>query len=142
MVIRKMQSYDFQSVDDFFNALPEDELTITLQLRKLVLTQYPTIKEKLNYSVPYYSFHKTICYIWPSSILWGSKKRRTGVEFGFTQGVHLHDPTHWLEKGKRKLIFYKTFHSFSERDEEILSEFLYEAVQIDNEQKEQRRKER
>jgi hypothetical protein len=71
---RKMQNVKFASVDEFIDFLPEDEKKIVVALRNIVLDQVNGVKEKLSFNVPFYHKHKAICFIWPASVLWGSKK--------------------------------------------------------------------
>ncbi|MEI7802655.1 MAG: hypothetical protein WCI97_08430, partial [Bacteroidota bacterium] len=75
----KMQNVSFNSVDEFLEFLPADELKIVEVLRKIIFNAVPDIKEKLSYNIPFYSRHKNIFFIWPASVLWGTKKSYEGV---------------------------------------------------------------
>ena len=130
---RKMQNVDFGSVDEFLDFLPDDELQITLHLRNLIFETVPDIHEKLSFNVPFYSRNKGLFFIWPASILWGSKKSYSGVRLGFQQGYLLQDDLNYLEKGSRKQVFMKDFHHLSEIDDQVLTVYFYEALQIDRE---------
>lgn len=130
---RKMQNVDFGSVDEFLDFLPDDELQITLHLRNLIFETVPDIHEKLSFNVPFYSRNKGLFFIWPASILWGSKKSYSGVRLGFQQGYLLQDDLNYLEKGSRKQVFMKDFHHLSEIDDQLLTVYFYEALQIDRE---------
>ena len=77
-----MQNVHFESVDEFLDYLPEDELKIVQKLRDLIHQALPDCIEKLSYNVPYYKRHSNICFIWPSSIPWGNMKQE-GVRLGF-----------------------------------------------------------
>jgi hypothetical protein len=125
-----MQDVSFRNVDEFLDFLPEEELKITLRLRKIVLDCIPNVTEKLSYNVPYYFLKKRICFIWPASILWGKKQTYEGVRFGFTSGHLLHDKTGYLDKGDRKEVYWRDFKSLKEIDEEVLREFIFQAVYI------------
>ena len=130
---RKMQNVDFGSVDEFLDFLPDDELQITLHLRNLIFETVPDIHEKLSFNVPFYSRNKGLFFIWPASILWGSKKSYSGVRLGFQQGYLLQDDLNYLEKGSRKQVFMKDFHHLCEIDDQLLTVYFYEALQIDRE---------
>src|SRR5688572_29322152 len=112
----KPQNFSFNSMEEFFDFLPEDELKMTLLLRKIVFDCLPNCIEKISYNVPFYKINKNVCFIWPSSILWGKTISFTGVRFGFNQGYKLRDELNYLDKGTRKQVFWKDFKSISEYD--------------------------
>ena len=127
----KMQNVSFRSIEEFLDYLPPDELAIVDRLRALVRETLPNCREKLSYNVPFFSGNKTICYIWPAAVQWGNVKLE-GVSMGFVQGHLLPDEDNYLEKGKRKYVRTKTFHSTEEINEELLQFFLWEALAIDH----------
>ncbi len=125
-----MQNVSFKNVDELLEFLPEDELKIVALLRKIVFHCIPDIEEKISYNVPFYKRHFNICYIWPSAVQWGNV-RLSGVQFGFNKGYLMQDEINWLEKGNRKQVYYKTFHSVKEIDIELLKTYLFEAAYTD-----------
>lgn len=127
-----MQDVDFRNVEDLLAFLPDDEEKIAVRLREIILECIPDAKEKLSYNVPFYSRFTRICYIWPGSVPWGGKTKQ-GVDIGFCRGNLLSDVS-YLDKGKRKQVFTKTFYSTKEIDLEMLRQLLYEAVVVDEEQ--------
>lgn len=127
----KFQDVDFRNINDFLDYLPEDHLKIVEVLRELVLECIPEVVEKLSYNVPFYHRFGRICFIWPSSVNWGTT-RRTGVDLGLCRGNLLSDPS-YLDIGNRKQIYVKTFHHVKEIDHGTLRQLLYEAVVIDEE---------
>lgn len=128
---RKMQNIKFRTVEEFLNFLPENELKIVKVLRQLVLDSIPNVIEKLSYNVPYYKVTKNICFIWPSSVLWGKKQTYEGVRFGFTNGYLLQDEIAYLDKGDRKQVYWKDFKEIKEIDIDLLKSYIFEAVMID-----------
>ena len=126
----KMQNVSFRTVEEVLDYIPDDQLEIVERLRELVFECIPEVHEKLAYNVPFYSRFKRICFIWPGAIPWG-KKTREGVEFGFTSGYLLTDEEGYLDKGKRKQVFTKTFYSLREIDPDVLRVFLFEAANLD-----------
>jgi hypothetical protein len=131
----KMQNVSFNTVDEFLEFLPEDELKIVNCLRKLVFDCIPDVRETLSYNVPYYKRHKNICFIWPSSILWGNKKTYDGVRFGFTAGYLLTDELNYLDKGDRKQVYWKDFKNIKEINVDVLKSYIFEALVIDDKAK-------
>jgi hypothetical protein len=118
-------------VEEMLETLPDDELKSTLLLRKIVRNCLPEITEKLTYNAIYYRRHKNICFIWPASVLWGGKKTRDGVRFGFINGNLLQDGDSYLDKGERKQVYWKDFYSIKEIDPDMLQAFIMEAAIID-----------
>jgi hypothetical protein len=127
----KIQEVDFRNINDFLDFLPEDHLKVVEALRALVFECIPDAGEKLSWNVPFYHRFGRICFIWPSSVNWGTMNR-TGVDIGFWRGHLLSDPS-YLDKGKRKQIYVKTFHHPREIDAEALRLVLYDAVVVDEE---------
>jgi hypothetical protein len=125
------QNVSFKSLDDFFEFVPQEELTIVNLLRDLVFSCIPGATEKLSYNVPFYRRFKNICFIWPSSIMWGNRKTYEGVRFGFTNGYLLKDELNYLERGTRKQVYWKDFKTVNEIDIHLLKAYLFEAVSID-----------
>jgi hypothetical protein len=131
----KMQNISFDTVEDFLDFLPADEVRIVNVLRMLVLDCMPDAIEKLSFNVPFYKRHKTVCFIWPASVFWGSKKTYEGVRFGFANGYLMQDEIGYLNKGDRKQIYWRDFTSVSEIDVSLLRAYLFEAMIIDDETK-------
>ncbi len=128
-----MQNVQFRSLNDFYDFLPQKELELVEYLMGVVKECLPQYKEKLSYNVPYYSNHKRICFIWPSSIKWGNVKS-DGVMLGFCQGNLLEDAINFLEKGKRKQVYTKTYTHLDQINEEevlLLKSYLEDAWAVD-----------
>jgi len=126
-----MQSVDFRDMDEFLAWLPVNEYEMVIRVRKILLTCLPEVQEKLTYNVPFYKLRKNICFIWPSSVLWGTKKSYEGVRLGFTQGYRMQDEIGYLDKGDRKQVCYRDFKQLSDIDPEMLRQYFYEAAYID-----------
>lgn len=131
-VKKKMQNVSFRNMEEFLEFLPEDELKIVELLRKIIFSCLPGCSEKLSYNVPFYKLHANICFIWPSSVKWGSKGQ-DGVQFGFTKGYLLTDETGYLDKGNRKQVYWRNYHSLKEVNIERLRAYIFEAAVIDEE---------
>lgn len=136
---RKMQSVDFKTIDDLLAFLPKDELIVVELLRKLIFYCIPDVEEKISYNVPFYKRHSNICYIWPSSVQWGNVKH-TGVQFGFNKGYLMNDDIDYLEKGNRKQVYWKIFHSLKEIDIELLKAYIFEAAFVDEDASRKKKK--
>lgn len=137
---QKMQNVSFQSMEEFLDYLPKDELKVVLLLRKIIFDCVPNITEKLSYNVPFYKKNKGMFLIWPASVLWGSKKSYTGVRFGFQQGYLMHDELNYLDKGNRKQVYWKDFLTLKDVDVAVLKTYIFEADEIDNKFKKIRNK--
>ena len=131
MKTNKFQQVHFRDVDDFLAWLPDEERKIVEVLRRLVFDCVPGITEKLSYNVPFYRKHRTICFIWPASVLWGQKKTYEGVRFGFSNGYLLQDEFGYLEKGDRKQVYWKDIREITQADMDMLRTFVFEAALVD-----------
>lgn len=109
--------------------IPEKEREIVTALQSIISECLPDCKVKLTYNVPFYYRHSRICFIWPASVSWGGINE--GVALGFSKGYLLSDEINYLEKGTRKEVYTKIFHSVEEIDKELLISFLFEAREID-----------
>ena len=127
----KLQKQDFHNIEEFLDYLPDDERIVVDFLRDLVLDSIPDVQERLTYNVPYYYRHSRICFIWPSSVPWGSVPQY-GVQLGFCNGNLLSNEEYYLERGKRKKVFTKTFVDISEIDVDLIRAYLFEAVDVDD----------
>ena len=126
------QPLSFSSVNEFLDYLPRNELKVVECLREIIFQCIPDAKERLAYNVPFYYRHSRICYIWPGSVPWGKVKE--GVVLGFCKGNLLSDAS-YLDKGERKNIYTKTFYGLKDIDRDTITQLLYEAVIIDEEEK-------
>lgn len=129
--MNKFQNVNFNSIGDFLDYLPENELVIVEELRELVYECIPEIKEKISYNVPFFRRNKNICFIWPASIPWGNVPK-DGVQLGFTSGDLINDFAEYLDLGTRKNVAIKTFHSREEIGADLVRAFLFEALEVDN----------
>lgn len=120
----------FDSVNDFFDFIPGNERAIAEVLREIIFECIPAVEEKLSYNVPYYYGNRRICFIWPSSIPWGNVEK-DGVLFGLCYGNLLTDDLNYLEKGQRKQVFAKTFLDVSDINEDLVRNYLFQAVDLD-----------
>ena len=136
----KMQNVNFQSIDEFLAFLPPEELEVVEFLRQLIYDCIPDVSEKLSYNVPYFKRHKTICFIWPGSVLWGKKQSYTGVRLGFAQGHLLTDEMGFLNLEGRKQVAWRDFERVEDIDVELIQAYVYEAVVVDEEMAKVRRK--
>lgn len=127
----KMQNVNFHSIEEFLAFLPPEELEVVEFLRQLIYDCIPDVSERLSYNVPYFKRHKTICFLWPGSVLWGKKQTYTGVRLGFTQGHLLSDEIGYLNLEGRKQVAWRDFQSIEEIDVELLQMYIYEAVVVD-----------
>lgn len=126
-----IQNVQFRSVDELLEWLPAEELALVHALLYQIFDCIPWAKEKLSYQVPFYSGRKTMCFLWPSSVWWGSKQTFTGVQLGFTQGHLLTNAEAYFERGTRKQVITRVFKNISEIDIDKIRTTLFEAALID-----------
>lgn len=126
-----MQNVKFNTVEEFLDFLPSNELKVTRYLMDIVENSVINYHRKLSFNVPFYAKNRSICFIWPASVLWGKKKTYEGVRFGFAKGYLMQDELNFLEKGNRKEVYWRDFKSIDEIDSDVLKAYLFEAVEID-----------
>lgn len=117
--------------DSFCEDLLPGEKSICLRLRDLLLTNFPDLKEKFGYGVPYYWRCSRICFIYPASFPYSGID--SGVSFGFTRGHLLSNEQGMLELGERKEVAYIRLQSEKDILEESLLEVMHEAILLDAE---------
>ena len=126
-----MQNVKFRSVDEFLHFLPENESKIVNLLRQIILDTLPNCTEKLSYNVPFYKVNKNICFVWPSAVTWGNVKK-DGVRLGFTNGHLLTNENNYLVSENRKRVYCKDFFDVKEVEVDLIKQYLFEALLIDN----------
>lgn len=128
--MNKIQKLSFNDLGEFLDYLPENELQVVEELRRIIYDCIPEIKEKLSYNVPFFSLKKSLCHIWPSSIPWGNIPDNY-VALGFKNGHLMPDPFNKLEQGSRKFIRVMYFKDMDEIDVEMVRFYVFEALNLD-----------
>ncbi|PJZ79302.1 DUF1801 domain-containing protein [Leptospira meyeri] len=113
--------------EQFYSSLTENEISIVMRLKE-ILKPFVSLDERISYSVLYYFQKSRVCFIWPASIKPGPK---SGVQFGFCNGYLLNDPDQKLERENRKQVFCITYHSKDEINELDLTNFIKNALEVD-----------
>ena len=125
-----------KTVDEMIMALPRSEQVIVKRLRDLVLECLPFATEKPYYGlgVPYYSRHRQICYIFPTSALYGTEDMNhedRNVTLGFCQGNRMSNEGGILQAEGRKQVRVIYFHTVRDIKEDQVRALLFEAGMID-----------
>lgn len=135
-----MNLYKFKDFDSFFDALLDTEKKICGQVRELIQANFPHLREKFGYGVPYYHQHSRVCFMYPASFPYSGQA--SGVALGFTRGHMLSNEQGLLDLGGRKEVAYVHLQSPGDIKEELLLEILHEAVLLDTDLHRNRRKPR
>ncbi len=117
--------------DSYYEALLPAEKTICGRLREMLMTNFPELKEKFGYGVPYYRRFGRICFLYPASFPYSGIG--SGVAFGFTKGYLLSNEQGLLDMGTRKEVAYISILSEKDIREELLLEIMHEAILLDAE---------
>lgn len=127
-----------RSVDEAILLLPETEQIIVKRLRALIRECLPKAVEEPKYGsgVPFYTGRRMICFIWPSSIYWGLKrkeetKKTKRVTLGFCQGNRMSNEDGILKSEGRKQVYCMYINSVTGMDEAQIRAMLFEAELID-----------
>jgi hypothetical protein len=128
-----------KTVDEMIMNLPKAEQVMVKRLRAIVQECLPMATEKGYYGegVPFYTHHRMICFIWPSSVYWGPSRtaetqKDKGVSLGFCQGNLMSNEDGMLKSEGRKQVYVMYFHSVSDIREEQVRSLLFEAGMIDD----------
>jgi hypothetical protein len=126
------------TVDEMLLQLPKNELAIVKRLRALIQECLPKAAEepKYGYGIPFYTRKRMICFIWPSSIYWGLKRKEETkhtqlVTLGFCQGHLMSNEDGMLQSEGRKQVYCTYINSLAEIKEEQIRALLFEADLID-----------
>lgn len=116
-------------VENYINSLEGEEYKISSYLHQIILNTSPKIRTKLSYGVPYYRINYRLCFIWPSTAPYSIIKE--GVQLGLCKGSLLSNSQGILDLGDRKEVAIANFLNSSEVNEQLISEILFEAIEID-----------
>jgi hypothetical protein len=130
----------FETVDEMIMSLSRQEQVVVKKLRSLITECLPQATEKSYYGmgVPFYSHHRLICFIWPSSVFWGpapppAGKERKSISLGFNQGYLMSNEDGALFAEGRKQVYVLYINSIKDLDENQVRALLFEAGMIDEE---------
>jgi hypothetical protein len=127
-----LKKIKIKSYSEFQFQITDQELEIVEKLKDLILYNIPDCKEKISFNVPFYSRFRSICFIWPASILWGEKQTYKGVRLGFSYGCYFWDDHNFLDKKNRKQMASHDFNSISEIKENVILDLLQQAIAVDD----------
>ena len=111
--------------------LPDDERALTEQLRELIISEAPDLKERLSFNVPFYKGRRDVCFIWPASVLWGRKKTYEGVRFGLSYGSLVPGCEPYLQRGYRKQVCWRDLQRLTSTDERMIRNVLRAGLAVD-----------
>lgn len=111
--------------------LPADERALTEQLRELIISEAPDLKERLSFNVPFYKGRRDVCFIWPASVLWGRTKTYEGVRFGLSYGSLVPGCEPYLQHGDRKQVCWRDLQRLTSTDERMIRTVLRAGLAVD-----------
>lgn len=125
-------------IDQMIGSLPRNEQVVVKRLRALVMECIPQATEKAYYdfSIPFYTRNRLICFIWPPSVVWEpgvnhEKRKAKGVSLGFNQGNLMSNEDGLLLAEGRKQVYVMYFKELNDIDEARVRALLFEAAMID-----------
>ncbi len=113
------------SVDDWLDALPDEQKQLLIELRKLVKSANKEFVEEIKWGQPCYSLNKLVCYL---------KNTKAHVVLGFQQGAHLKDPKKLLE-GTGKDMRHIKVSSSRDIQNAAFKSLIKEAIKFDSEER-------
>lgn len=120
-------------MEELMEFLPAEERSLTEELRELVISEAPELRERLSFNVPFYKQHRDVCFLWPASVLWGSRKTYSGVRFGLSYGNLIPESSPYMERGNRKQVCWRDLDKLDGAHERELRRLLRLAVRLDQE---------
>lgn len=127
-----------KSVDEMIGALPRNEQVLVKRLRAIIQECLPLATEKAYYGmgVPFYKRRRMICFIWPTSLVWGPRrdkvsKESKGVSLGFCYGNRMANEDGALLAEGRKQVYVLYIKTLADLDENQIRALLYEAAMVD-----------
>ena len=121
----------FSSVAAMLDFLPDDERALTEQLRELIISEAPDLKERLSFNVPFYKGRRDVCFIWPASVLWGRTKTYEGLRFGLSYGSLVPGCEPYLQRGYRKQVCWRDLQRLTSTDERMIRTVLRAGLAVD-----------
>lgn len=128
-----------KSFDDLLMSLPPVEQVLVKRLRALITECIPKATEQVYYDMglPFYKHNKLICFIWPASTYWGSKRTSKkenpkGTQLGFNQGYLMSNEDGVLLREGRKQVYVMYFKTLKDLNEKQVRALLFEAAMIDD----------
>ncbi len=138
-----------KSFEELLMGLPPTEQVLVKRLRILITACIPKATEHVydDVDIPFYRHHKLICFIWPASVLWESKRKsetqnEKGTALGFNQGYLMSSEDGVLLAEGRKQVYLMYFKSLKDIDENLVRALLFEAAIIDEQFGKKKRKEK
>lgn len=136
-----MSTPKYGNVDDMVASLPRDERVLVNRLRSIITECIPKAAEKAYYGlgVPFYSHNRLICFIWPPSVYWDPRGKKSesrnpkGVSLGFCQGNRMSNEDGALLAEGRKQVYVMYIKSMNDLDESQVRALLFEAAMVDEE---------
>lgn len=123
----------FATVQELLDHLPQDERALTEEIRELLISEAPELKERLSFNVPFYKQHRDVCFIWPASVIWGGRKTYDGVRFALTSGHLVPGCEPYLHRGGRKQVLWRDLTTITAADERMIRRLLRAALAVDRE---------
>lgn len=115
--------------DSFLEAIDPAEGAICLQIRDLILHNFPELRETWAYGAPFYRGKYRVCFLYPASLPYSGIEQ--GVHFGFNRAKLLSNAQGLLHLGDRKEVGYIKIHTQKDIQSDLFLEILHEAVMLD-----------
>lgn len=125
MVTRSTTLDRMSAVDAWFEGLPDEWAPVAAELRELLLSASPLMKEERKYGLPFYSHRRWMCYL---------SLQKHGLVLGFVAGVHMLDAEQLFATTDHKLIrHYMPPRDPSKLPLEALRRLVQEAIMLNDE---------
>jgi len=110
------------AVDHLIGSWTEQQQTITMVLRDMILNASPAITESVKFNIPFYVMNGFLFYISP--------QKKGGVQLAFCLGRHMDDHAGIFIGHDRKEVRHILLTSLDENLLETVMAYIYEAVAL------------
>lgn len=110
------------AIDHLIGSWTEQQQTITMVLRDMILDASPAIAESVKFHIPFYVMNGFLFYISP--------QKKGGVQLAFCLGRHMADDAGIFIGHDRKEVRHILLTAVDERQLETVQAYIYEAVAL------------
>ena len=112
-----------KSVEDYMSSLEDWRGEVVANLREIILSESPEVKESIKWAQPVYESNGPFSYI---------KALKDSVNFGFWRGADLKDPKGILLGSGEKMRHVKLTKP-EDIDQKVFSDFVRQAIKLNEE---------
>ena len=111
-----------KSPEEFILSLPANESAIANILHHEI-TSIPGVSCKIRFKMPFYDYHKWLCYVSP--------QKKGGIELCFINGLKIDPSEEFLKAKKRVMVSGITINNKTDMDISLIKALVLEAIEFE-----------